>query len=128
MTIEDAIKRSIVIIFWNNGGGESNRISRKHLLHRVNTHLTIRDLPRTSDRTMRNMIEELRQTKDGALICASPRGGYFMARNKHELDEHLRGDENRIKSLGQRIRKQRLAAGLALTKLTQLELFEDNGK
>ena len=72
---------------------------------------------RVPDREMRFAIEAARGTKSGALICSTTKGGggYYMARCTAELDEYLRQDESRCREMWQRCRKQRAAAGIALS-------------
>ena len=95
--------------------GEENRISRSLL------RILIPDF--LSDRSLRKYIEELRTTdKQGAWICASLKGGYFLARNLKELEKFTGSDHRRAINTLIRVRKQRKAAGLLVFPQLELEI------
>ena len=110
--------------------GEDKRIRRKVLLNETNhllyrRHLNTND-PRTilSDRTLRKSIEWLRcNHKRGAMICSSylKGSGYFLAKDKAELEKHLGADLKRSITIYRRAQKQLSAAGIAES--PQISLF-----
>ena len=115
------IEEHIVTILQNHIS-INNRISSKDLLMKLNVVI------RTTNRNMRQAIENLRQQEQGALICSTTKngGGYFLATTKAELENYLRQDEHRCLEMWQRIRKQRQAAGLNLSdEFQQPVLFHD---
>ena len=103
-----------VITILNNHPGEGKRIKRVDLMRELRTYFNW--TVRVSDREMRAAIETARSTPEGALICSTTAngGGYWMANHRGELDRYLSQDESRCLEMWNRIRKQRLAAGLAL--------------
>jgi len=87
-----------------------NRVERKKLLK-----ILARDYGIVvSDRIMRRAIEELRDTDpDGAKICSSLDGGYYMAANVTELERYLNTDLSRAVKILKRVNRQRRVAGLS---------------
>lgn len=82
--------------------GYTNRISRPALLSK---------LPDISDRVMRAEIEELRRNDpDGAWICSSTDGGYWLAESLSELDSFLNQDAHRGHVILERVNAQRIHA------------------
>lgn len=81
--------------------GAGNRISKKNLIIAVNlllfTLVPMHERPyKVSDRSLRLAIEWLRRYHpEGAKICSSLAGGYFIARSANELEEYLTPDNNR---------------------------------
>lgn len=95
--------------------GEMQRITRQELLRQINIYLESAGLPLTHDRFMRIVLEHLRgYSVEGAWICSTLKGGYFMAATKEELDEHLKNELSRVKHLLKKIGRQRKVAGLPL--------------
>jgi hypothetical protein len=94
-----------------------HRVKRKHL----------RTMLGVSDRWMRSVIEDLRvNTPEGAYICSSTDGGYWLTRSVMELDRSLAQDEQRAKRILIRISMQRLRARQAMTN-TSLSIGEQYG-
>lgn len=89
--------------------GKEKPISRGALLGKVNMELSIVAPPAVipSDRKLRAYINWLRfNTKWGAWICATLKGGYFLARNIEELLEYLAPDRRRALNILARIAAQ----------------------
>ena len=98
--------------------GEASKIRRAELLCQACERTKLR----VSDRVMRSVIEDLRLSKAGAMICSTTRdgGGYWMAATRGELNDYLRQEESRIRELAIRVRRQRSAAELPPV---QMQLF-----
>lgn len=96
MTAEDNAKSYILQILAEHVG-EENRIKRKHLLIQINSAFGFQR-KHITDRTMRDLIMELRPTEKGFWIVASMRegGGYFMARSYEEGISSMKPDRARI--------------------------------
>ncbi len=88
--------------------GHENRIKRS----RLKEELCFRLNANVSDRKMRDMLEELRLEKRGCWIVGSLRSGYFSARDKEELRQHLAKDKKRISNMSRRVRAQEMYADL----------------
>lgn len=89
--------------------GFDNRIRRGDLCRQIGT----------SDRYMREEIEDLRTNHtDGAYICSSTDGGYYLARTLGDLDRYLSQDEKRAQHTLARTRRQRLRAGMAMSNVS----------
>lgn len=96
----------------NDHRGFENRVSRTRLQALVS--VVVNQMVR--DREMREAIERLRATKpEGAYICSTTSGGYWMATSIQELENYLAQDERRAKRTLMRISRQRMRAGKALT-------------
>ena len=109
MPISDDLKRSVLHIIGRHVG-YANRIQRKNLLNilRNSSGLDV------SDRLMRKAIEDLRDTDpEGAKICSSLDGGYYMAANVNELERYLNTDLSRAVKILKRVNRQRRVAGLS---------------
>jgi hypothetical protein len=92
--------------------GINRRVSRSDLMELVSMQCS----RKVSDREVRQAVEDARLTPEGSLICSSTsKGGYWFATDKEELEQYLRQDERRCLTMCNRIRKQREAAGLALS-------------
>jgi hypothetical protein len=98
--------------------GEKKRIPRGELLHQINRRLFRKAMlnnqdsyHKLTDRQMRAYLEWLRANDpQGALICSSLKGGYFLARDARELEANLSSDENRAKKTLRRISRQKKMA------------------
>jgi len=104
--------------------GEANRIKKVDLFRQLKGRLQVHQIG-IDERVMRGYIQELRESDGrGCLICATTRdgGGYYMARTRHELEESLSQDVNRVRETARRIKAQRERAGLTLGNVDQLEL------
>lgn len=121
MNLEDNAKRLLLIIL-SEHSGHKNRISRRDLLDRLNRHLGITDKRVIGDRKMRDLLEEVRNEKKGAYICATLEGGYFMAKDVDELDDFTQSDLNRAYALFNRVRTQRTHAKLTTEDLTSPQI------
>ena len=117
----EEVAKNIILDVLQKRRGETMRMNRRNLKLTVNYRLMSVSEKSISDRTLRKYIEDLRTTKEGCMICASLKGGYFLARNRKELDKFTASDENRGIKIINRVRKQRRAAGL-LVFPPQLEL------
>ncbi len=119
---EGEFKQTILKVLRNHRG-EENRISRKDLLRYVGNQYHYQIMIRLTDRSLRKNIEELRTTdKQGAWICASLKGGYFIARDIKELEKFTGSDHRRAINTLIRVRKQRKAAGLLVSPQLELEI------
>lgn len=122
MNLEDNAKRLLLIILSEHSGHE-NRIKRRDLLDRLNHHLSFNEISIferrvIGDRKMRDLLEEVRNEKRGAWVCAALEGGYFMAKDVDELDDYTQADLNRAYNLYNRVRTQRNHAKLTTEDLT----------
>jgi hypothetical protein len=109
--VNEMIDRVILAILGEHQGLD-NRISRADLLREVNEAI---DEP-IHDRRMRGHIEELRRhSEEGAWICSSLDGGYFLAGTLQELQTYLDSEESRLAHLAKKIARQRKVAGLPLS-------------
>jgi hypothetical protein len=97
--------------------GVERRISRKSLKAEVGKRIGP-----LRDREMRAAIEDLRRGHaQGVWICADLRGGYFLARDKREIERYLSSDERRATRLLERLQLQRKTIHLQAS--SQIELF-----
>lgn len=111
------VRHTIIKIMLSHQG-ESKRIPRGLLLQEINQDLFRRamlsgkdEATQLTDRQMRGALEWLRANDpEGALICSSLKGGYFLAKDQAELEENLAADESRAYTTLQRISAQRRAA------------------
>jgi len=64
------------------------------------------DITNLSDRDVRQLIENAR--RDGALIInLSGRAGYWISSDPAEIAQYVRQEENRLKSIGARLKASR---------------------
>jgi hypothetical protein len=81
--------------------GEDQRVARGDLL-RI---LRQRGYCLKDDRLIREAIEELRCRPEGAYICSSPRGGYYIG-TFEDVKRYLKSENSRANSLKRRTRLQ----------------------
>ncbi|MBW8034858.1 MAG: hypothetical protein FVQ79_04230 [Planctomycetes bacterium] len=121
-TYDKMVKVRIIFVL-SKHSGEENRISRSELLSKVRRLIYSKKHGSLSDRKLRMFIEELRTTDtDGAWICASLKGGYFLARDLKELEWFTDSDFRRALNTLTRVRKQRAAASLLVSPQLELEI------
>lgn len=95
--------------------GEQNRVTRGELL----SHLRKKGYYLKDDRLIRVAIEELRCQPEGAYICSSPRGGYYIG-TFEDVKRYLKSENSRANSLK---RRTRLQLKRVQQKYRQTELF-----
>jgi hypothetical protein len=90
--------------------GKTNRVERQQLVWLMRTSGHLKDLSNDlADRKVRQAIENLRRRSElGALICASSsEAGYWIASSAAELEDVLAEEEQRGKSILDRVSRQR---------------------
>jgi len=96
--------------------GEDEAVKRHDLLIMINRDLgwnpDTHAVPLVSDRTMRDVIFDLRCIPDGKYLCSTLKGGYFTARDVREVNESTETDHRRAMKLLHRISQQRKHAQL----------------
>lgn len=108
------VKDIILDILYCGHMGAEQPIGREALRRAVIEEWQARYFPAElalDDRTLRNILEELRTTDvRGSRICAAPgaqHGGYFIAKRRRDLLANMRGDRNRALTIWNRMRAQR---------------------
>lgn len=81
--------------------GEQNRITRPELMRL----LRLKGYLLKDDRLIRAAIEELRCQPEGAYICSTPKGGYFIG-TFADVKNYLKSENSRANSLKRRTRLQ----------------------